>query len=154
MTIKTRVAAVEGLFTLDDEPCLIGGKAASRDSYFFPKHLAGSDPAALGDEIVEVRLSRRGRVWSYTNSAYPPPPPFVVQTEPFVPVVIAAVELEAEKMVVLGQVVPGYSVEDIAVGMEMEITLGTLYADDEHEYVVWMWQPVVATATNAKGGVA
>jgi uncharacterized OB-fold protein len=143
MTTKTRVAAVEGLFTLDEhEPRLIGGKAASRDSYFFPKHLAGSDPAALGDEIEEVQLSRFGKVWSYTNSAYPPPAPFVVTTDPFVPVVIAAVELEREKMVVLGQVVPGYTVEDLSVGMDMELVLGTLYEDDEHEYLVWMWKPV------------
>ena len=56
--------------------------------------------------------------------------------------VIAAVELPAEKMVVLGQVVPGFTTEDLQVGMEMQLVLDTLYEDDEHEYVVWKWKPV------------
>ena len=83
---KTRVPAVEGLFTMDDEPHLIGGKLSTRDTYIFPKDLGGGDPAAPGDTVEEVLLSRRGRIWSYTNSAYPPPAPLVVTTEPFVPV--------------------------------------------------------------------
>lgn len=45
-------------------------------------------------------------------------------------------------MVVLGQVAPGHTVDDLTVGMEMELTEGTLYEDDEAEYTVWMWRPV------------
>jgi hypothetical protein len=26
--------------------------------------------------------------------------------------------------------------------MEMELVLGPLYEDDEHEYVVWQWAPL------------
>ena len=58
------------------------------------------------------------------------------------PYAVAAVELEAERMVVLGQVAPGHTVDDLAVGMEVELTEGTLYEDDEAEYTVWMWRPV------------
>src|SRR5690606_24205218 len=97
-----------------------------------------------GGPLEEVKLSNRGRIWSYTNSEYPPPPPYVVTTDPFVPVVIAAVELEAEKMVVLGQVVPGVTVDDLQVGMPVEMVLDTLYEDDENEYVVWKWKPLPA----------
>ena len=143
---KTRVPAVEGLFTMDaDDPHLIGGRS-SNGSYFFPKDLGGTDPFSDGGAPEEVQLSSRGRIWSYTNSAYPPPAPFVVTTEPFVPVVIAAVEMPVEQMVVLGQVVPGYAVEDLQVGMEMQLVLDTLYEDDEHEYVVWKWKPVEEAA--------
>ena len=39
-------------------------------------------------------------------------------------------------MVVLGQVVKGVGVEDLKAGMEMELVLGTLYEDDDKEYVV------------------
>jgi uncharacterized OB-fold protein len=63
--------------------------------------------------------------------------------DPFEPYTVAAVELEAEKMVVLGQV-SGASVADLEAGMEMEIVLDTLYEDDEHEYMVWKWRPVAA----------
>jgi uncharacterized OB-fold protein len=139
---KKRVPAVEGLFTMDEaDPRLIGGRS-SNGSYFFPKDLAGSDPTGDGAPLEEVLLSNRGRVWSYTNSAYPPPPPFVPTTEPFEPVVIAAVELPLEQMVVLGQVVPGYSTDDLHLGMEMQLVLDTLYEDDAHEYLVWKWKPI------------
>jgi uncharacterized protein len=57
------------------------------------------------------------------------------------------VELDAEKMVVLGQVVPGIAARDLEVGQEMELVLGTLYEDDDSEYLVWKWKPV------AEGGV-
>jgi uncharacterized OB-fold protein len=138
---KQRVAAVEGLFTMDPaDPRLIGGKAPN-GSVFFPKEGGGTDPHSPAGAVDEVLLSNRGKVWSYTNSAYPPPAPFMKTTEPYVPVVIAAVELEAEKMVVLGQVVPGVTTADLSVGMEMQLVLDTLYEDDEHEYVVWKWKP-------------
>jgi uncharacterized protein len=139
---KQRVPAVEGLFTMDgDDPHLLGGRS-SNGSYFFPKDLGGTDPYSDGGALEEVPLSNRGTVWSYTNSAYPPPPPFVVTTDPFVPVVVAAVELETEKMVVLGQVVAGFTVDDLHVGMPVEMVLDTLYEDDDHEYVVWKWKPL------------
>ncbi len=140
---KTRVPAVEGLFAMDgDQPYLIGGKAPGRDSYFFPRHLAGSDPLADPGEIEEVRLSHTGRIWSYTTSDYPPPPPYVVTTEPFEPITIAAVELDREHMVVLGQLAAGWTVEDLAVGQPVELVVEPLYADDDHEYMVWKWRPI------------
>ena len=139
---KTRVPAVEGMFTMDDEPRLVGGKVPGRDTYFFPRHVAGGDPATLGVELEEVLLSRTGRVWSYTSSDYAPPPPFVANTEPYQPITIAAVELEKEQMVVLGQCVAGVTPDDLGIGTEVELVVDTLYEDDEHEYMVWKWKPV------------
>ena len=91
--------------------------------------------------MEEVLLSRFGKIWSYTNSAYPPPPPFIA-AEPYEPIVIAAVELVKEKMVILGQVVNGYAVEDLSVGMTVEVAVGTLYEDSERRYLTWMWKPL------------
>ena len=34
--------------------------------------------------------------------------------------------------------------DDIEVGMEMQLVLGTLYEDDENEYMVWKWKPAEA----------
>ena len=136
------MAAVEGLFTLDaQEPRLIGGRARSRGSYFFPKALAGADPACSGDEIDEVLLSRTGRLWSFTTGEYAPPAPYVIPGGEFEPYVIAAVELAAESLVVLGQVVAGVSVEELSMGMEMELVIDVLYSDDDHDYLVWKWAP-------------
>ena len=44
-------------------------------------------------------------------------------------------------MVVLGQLATGADPTQLEVGMEMELVLGPLYEDDEHEYVVWQWAP-------------
>ncbi len=64
----------------------------------------------------------------------------------------AAVELAAEQMVVMGQVVPGVGVDELNVGDEVELVLDTLYEDDEHEFMVWKWRPVSVTgATNGQG---
>ena len=63
-------------------------------------------PECDSTDFREVELSRTGHIWSYTNACYKPPAPFVAQ-EPFVPYAIAAVQLEKEQMVVLGQVIEG-----------------------------------------------
>jgi uncharacterized OB-fold protein len=136
------VAAVEGWFTMDEEtPHLLGAKGAESGSYFFPKALAVSaNPAAPFEEREDVLLSRRGRVWSYTTNYYEPPPPYVAP-DPFVPYTVVAVELETEQMVVLGPLATGADPSSLRIGMEVELVLGPLYEDDEHEYVVWQWAP-------------
>ncbi|HEX7460374.1 MAG TPA: benzoylsuccinyl-CoA thiolase, partial [Acidimicrobiales bacterium] len=68
------------------------------------------------------------------------------------PFAIAAVELAAEQMVVMGQVVPGVGVDDLTVGTEVELVLDTLYEDDEHEFMVWKWRPVAAAGTSSGQG--
>jgi len=51
--------------------------------------------------------------------------------------------------VVLGQVEPGVAVTDLHAGMPVELILGTLFEDDEHEYLVWRWRPVVGGGDDA-----
>jgi len=55
---------------------------------------------------------------------------------------VAAVELAAERMVVLGQLAPGVDPESLELGMEMELVLDTLFEDEEAEHMVWKWRPV------------
>jgi uncharacterized OB-fold protein len=43
--------------------------------------------------------------------------------------------------VVLGQVVADVAVEDLEVGMEMELVADVLHEDDEHRYMIWKWKP-------------
>ena len=57
---------------------------------------------------------------------------------------VAAVELGKERIVILGQLADEVDPTDLQVGQEMEVTLGTLYEDDENEYLVWKWKPVAA----------
>jgi len=147
---KTRLPAVEGWFTLDDgAPTLLGSRCTSCGNFAFPKETYFCrNPHCQGREFAETPLSRTGKVWSYTNAGYQPPEPYVA-ADPYVPFAIAAVELAAEQMVVMGQVVPGVDVDDLSVGDEVELVLDTLYEDDEHEYVVWKWRPLAAGRTGA-----
>ncbi len=141
---KNRVPAIEGWFTLDDPPQLLGMRDAESGTYFFPKDVAVSRaPGYDHVDLEEVALSRTGKLWSYTTNHYKPPDPYV-SPDPFEPYTVAAVELTLERMVVMGQLAPGVDPGTLEVGMDMELVLGTLYEDDENEYVVWKWQPVAA----------
>ncbi len=139
----TRVPAIDGWFTADDEPALLGNRCTSCGTVFFPKAaLACRNPDCTGAEFEETPLSRRGTVWSYTDAQYQPPPPYVTRHEQFRPFAIAAVELADEQLVVLGQVADGYGVDDLAVGMPVELVVEQLYVDGDREHVVWKWRPV------------
>lgn len=141
---KTRAPAVDGWFAIDAaQPHLIGSQCTACSTVFFPPGTPYCrNPGCAGSEMEPVPLSTRGRIWSYTNAGYPPPAPFVVTTEPFEPFCIAAVELDAEQLVVLGQVVGGVEVGDLRIGQEVELVLDTLFADNDTEHVVWKWRPL------------
>ncbi len=142
MSEKPLAPAIEGWHTMDAKPHLIGTQCTACGTYFFPKHSQYCrNPECDSTDFREVELSRTGRVWSYTNACYKPPEPFVA-AEPFEPYAIAAVQLEQEQMVVLGQVVVGLGVEDLEVGMPMELVLEPLHETDEDVKVTWKWRPV------------
>lgn len=137
---KARIPAIDGWFTTGDDPCLIGSQCAECRTYFFPKeaHFC-RNPHCDSTVLNDVPLSSRGTVWSFTVNHYPAPPPFV-SAEPFTPYGIAAVELAAERMIVLGQI-EGDSA-GLHVGSEVELVVGDLYEDDDNEYVIWKWRAV------------
>ena len=143
MTDRTRAPAIDGWFTMDPvQPHLLGSRCTSCGTYFFPRQSSFCrNPDCAGTEFEDVELSRTGRIWSYTNACYEPPEPFVAP-KPFQPFAIAAVELERERMIVLGQVATGIGVEQLKVGMPMELTLETLYQDGDTDKLIWKWKPM------------
>jgi uncharacterized OB-fold protein len=143
MTTRARVPAVEGWFTLDESaPALLGGKCTQCGTYVFPNiRTFCPNPLCASDAFDTVELSRHGRIWSYTDARYQPPPPYVPIADPHEPFAIAAVELEAERLVVMGQVVRGVSVDDLRVGMPVELVLETLNVEDDTDVIVWKWRP-------------
>jgi len=144
--MSARVPAIEGWFTIGETgpPALLGSKCTSCGTYAFPaEQRYCRNPDCVGQEFESVSLSRRGKIWSYTDARYQPPPPYVA-ADPYIPFCLAAVELAAEKLVVMGQVVAGISVDDLTVGDEVELVVETLYTEDDTNYLVWKWQPVVA----------
>jgi hypothetical protein len=144
----TRVPAIEGWFTegeVDGTPALLGSRCTGCGTFAFPADTQYCrNPDCESAEFETVELSRRGKIWSYTDARYQPPPPYV-PADPYVPFCLAAVELAAEKLVVMGQVVDGVTVDDLKVGDEVELVIDTLYSEDDHDYLVWKWQPVAAS---------
>lgn len=138
--------AIEGWFTTGDAPALIGSKCTTCSTVFFPR-TAGfcRNPACNGDEFTDTELSRRGRVWSYTDAQYQPPAPYIPATDPYVPFALAAVEIP-EGIVILGQVADGYTVNDFKVGDEMELVVETLYTDESGDRTIWRWLPTAGKA--------
>ncbi len=139
--LPARQPAIEGWFTQDGTPRLLGSRCTACGTVFFPKEtFACRNPECGSDTLDEIPLSRHGTLWSFTDNRYPPPPPFVA-SDPFEPYAIAAVELAAEKMVVLGQVAKGVTTEQLAVGMEMELIIETLFEDESGIHEIWKWRP-------------
>jgi uncharacterized protein len=142
-----RVPAIEGWFTIDDEPVLTGNRCTSCSTVFFPKaEFFCHNPDCDGEVFEPARLSRQGRIWSFTDAQYKPPPPYVAPDGEYEPFALAAVELEAEQMVVLGQIATGFGVSDLSVGQSVELVVEDLYSDAEHDYVVYKWRPVVTAS--------
>lgn len=142
MSEKSTTAAIEGWYTIDEnQPHLIGSCCKQCGSFYFPKQFRFcKNPDCDSTEFDEVTLSRTGTVWSYTDAQYKPPEPFV-GSDPHQPFAIAAVQLEKEKMIVLGQVAEGIGVDKLKVGTPVELVLETLHEDEEETKVVWKWKP-------------
>ncbi len=146
------VPVIAGWFSTGDEPTLTGSQCRECRSYFFPKQLFFcKNPRCTSRELDEVALSRRGRIWSYTDNRFAPPPPYVAG-DPFEPYAVAAVELELEQMVVMGQLTRGVDTDALHVGMEVELVVEVLDVSDGVEHLVWKWRPVAST--HASGAIA
>jgi hypothetical protein len=142
MREQGRVAALPGWFTLDDKPALLGSRCSACGTYYFPaRSLACRHPACAGGTMESVPLSRTGKLWSFTDACYQPPEPYIA-AEPFQPFAIAAVELAKERMTVLGQVVGGVGVDQLRLGMDMELALETLFEKDGVAHLTWKWKPL------------
>lgn len=133
--------SIEGWYTCGESPHLIGTRCKRCSSYFFPKQeVFCRNPGCRSTDFDEIELSRKGKIWSYTEHFYAPPEPYIF-TEPFEPYIIAAVELEEEKMIILGQMAQGVLSQDLTTGLEVELVVEKLYEQDGTDYTVWKWKP-------------
>ncbi len=144
MADREQVPAIEGWFTTDPEPRLLGTQCVDCRTYFFPKESTYCrNPGCQSTQFEEVRLSRIGTIWSYAEHFYKPPAPYIAD-DPFEPYTIAAVELAEEKLVVLGQVATGVESSDLKAGMQVELVVERIYDQGDVEHTVWKWKPIAA----------
>lgn len=135
------VPAIEGWFTTEPEPHLVGLRCTSCSTVVFPPDALGCPNPACTGELERVPLSRTGTVWSWSVNHYAAPKPYV-SPDPFEPYTVVAVELKDEAMVVLGQLSHTADPETLSVGDEVEITVEPLFEDDENTHLIWRWKPV------------
>jgi uncharacterized OB-fold protein len=141
---RVRTPVVAGWFAGEGKDFhLVGTRCSACGAVFFPREdTFCRNPGCTDGQLRTVRLSRYGRIWSYTDSQYRPPSPYVTNPElPWKPCTLVAVELEAERIVVLGQAVPGVTVADLEVGGQVEVVPGVLSEDAETTWTTWHWQP-------------
>jgi uncharacterized OB-fold protein len=158
--------AIDGWFTDGDTPSLLGRRCTQCGTYHFPPTATWcANPACRGRDLEVVELSRSGTIWSYTDARYAPPPPYhppplpsagsdnepssVESAAEHRPFAIAAVELQQERLIVLGQVASGFGVDDLRVGAPVELVTETLERIDGEDRSVWKWRPIVAAGTGS-----
>jgi len=136
---KKKVPIVEGLFDWPSkEPALIVSKCKKCGALCFPKapFCINPDCEKTRENVQEIKLSRKGKIWTYTVQVYSPPAPF--KREPFEPFAIAMIDFP-EGIRVLGMLTEK---NNLRIGMEVETTIGKLYEDEDNEYLTWMFKPV------------
>ena len=139
------MAAIEGWFTTEAEPHLIGTRCSTCGTVFFPRTTGFCrNPECRGRDFDDIELSRTGKVWSYTDAQYQPPPPYIPASDPYEPFALAAVELADEQLVILAQVAKGYGVADLKVGAPVELVIEPVYEIDGVEHVMYRWKPVAS----------
>ena len=128
-----RVPIAEGLFAGSlERPRLLGSRCGACGETTFPAQKGCPSCTAQGCE--EVGLSPRGTLYTYTVQRFPPPHPFVGDTDPFVPFAVGYIELP-EGVRVEARLLEA-DASPLAIGMEMELTLEPFSVDDEGREVV------------------
>lgn len=122
------IPVAEGLFQGSGSATrLIGTRCASCGAHYFPKALSCRNPDCRDKRVEDALLGPRGTLYSYTLQAYRPPPLF--RAEPWAPYLIGLVELP-EGLRVMGMLT-GCTVDDVRIGMAVELTSEALYRDDD-----------------------
>lgn len=137
----TQVPIAEGIFTLGDDPQLIGGKCADCGLVTFPRQ--GSCARCASEAVGEHRLPRRGRLWAWTTQDFPPPsPPYTgASGADFVPYGVGFVELPGEVKVESRLTVGDPEV--LKTVTDVELTLVPFRTDDDgNEVVTFAFAPV------------
>jgi hypothetical protein len=84
--------------------------------------------------MEDVELSRRGKLYNYTIIRNRPPGNYKGPDDPFIPFAVGFVELP-EGIRILSPLT-GCDIEDVRIGMEVELTVEELYDDDEGNQVM------------------
>ena len=132
----------EGLFEgTGTQTRLLGTRCASCGTTYFPKALSCRNPQCRDKQIDDVAFGQLGTLYSYTFQQYRPPALF--RMDSWAPYVLGLIDLP-EGLRVLGMLT-GCPVDEIRIGMAVELTAQALYHDEEGRAVLtYQYQPAKA----------
>lgn len=115
---------------------LRGSKCRTCGEVFFGKHLSCENCGS--EDIEEMPLSRRGKLYTYTVIRHRPPGDYK-GPDPFVPFGVGLVELPEGCRVVA----PLTASDKLEIGMELELLVDKLYEDEDgHEVMAFKFKPI------------
>ena len=141
MPEKTKKPIIDGLFRWPSkEPKLLAGRCKICKTVTFPRKPFCPNPDCKGEKVrenvEEIELSNKATLYSYSFQMYQPPEPF--KFDPWRPFAIGMADFP-EGIRIWGMVT---RMENLKLGMPIEVTTGKLYEDAQNEYITWMWKPV------------
>ena len=133
---KKRVPVRPGLWTTDEPPSLIGSRCPACGEVFFPKRERGICIRCQHRGLEEVKLSRRGKIHSFSVIVQQPTQ-FFVGKVPYAYGIIVLPEVR-----VLAHFT-GCDFKDLKVGMPVELVIEKLGEDEQgNEVMAHKFKPV------------
>jgi uncharacterized OB-fold protein len=142
MQTLERLPVAENLFQGEGRDTrLIGTLCRSCGTHYFPKSLSCRNPQCREKVIEDTLLGPSGILYSYTVQIYRPPALF--RMDPWEPYAIGMVEL-GQGLRVMGMLT-GCALDAIQIGMALELTVETLYRDEQgRDVATYKFRPVAA----------
>ena len=139
---KKLIPIREGIFTEPFLPLenirLIGSKCRQCGAVQLGRTIGCVNCA--GNDLEEINLSKRGKVYTYSVAQYPPPAPYK-PADPYIPFPVAWVELP-EGLRITSTLVE-CDVDKVDIGMEVELVVSAQYIDEEgNEVISYKFRPV------------
>jgi uncharacterized OB-fold protein len=143
-TEQKRVLLGDGLFTPTEpgvDGQIIATHCKSCGDYFFPRSFTCHNPECEERDVEDVPLSPTGIVDTYSDMSYPPPPPYVVKKEDWVPTPVVSVKMP-EGIHIIGMM-DECTPEEVSIGMEVQTVIRVLYTNKSGEELVgWKFRKV------------
>lgn len=136
---KKKVAVKKGVYTLplspEEKGHIIGSRCKSCGTYFYPTREVCAK--CYAEEMEEVALSSRGKIWSYTvaRQAYPG----TLLTPPFI-----AAYVELPEKVWVQSLITDVELDAVKIGTDVELYFFKAAEDEEKELIAFAFRPVSA----------
>ena len=125
-----RIPLREGLFTETPEGALLGCRCEACGQVYFPK--TSFCFSCLSEEMVEVKLSRIGTLYSFTRSYLPAShfsPPFTIGW------------IELPEGIRVFAPIADWERQPLEIGMQMELVIDKLWEEGEHDIIGYTFKP-------------